>query len=249
MQKLISELSRLYLPAAAVPAAVLEQHLRGQANHSVNLLTADGLTRAMLIAFPRMPDSEEAHWTLLCTVANAMQAELGLPAAAVSISGADGYGLWLSLAAALPSAHVEQFLALLRARYFPSGKADTSAQQQLLELPPCLHAGTGKWAAFIHPDLGASFASEAGLDMAPPCAGQAALLEGLHSISQTQFEHALNLLAGPAAEQTAVGEPFAARTPAQQDLLLKDASLEDIVRHLHAQGIEPTFRHLIPGKT
>jgi len=28
-------------------------------------------------------------------------------------------------------------------------------------------------------------------------------------------------------------------------LLLKDATLEDIVRHLHAKNIEPTFRHLV----
>jgi hypothetical protein len=30
-------------------------------------------------------------------------------------------------------------------------------------------------------------------------------------------------------------------------LLLRDATLEDIVRHLHAKNIEPTFRHLLPG--
>jgi hypothetical protein len=29
-------------------------------------------------------------------------------------------------------------------------------------------------------------------------------------------------------------------------LLLKDATLEDIVRHLHGQNIEPTFRFLAP---
>jgi hypothetical protein len=29
-------------------------------------------------------------------------------------------------------------------------------------------------------------------------------------------------------------------------LLLKDATLEDIVRHLHSLGIEPTFRHVLP---
>jgi hypothetical protein len=34
-----------------------------------------------------------------------------------------------------------------------------------------------------------------------------------------------------------------AATP--QSLLLKDATLEDIVKHLHALGIEPTFRHAL----
>jgi hypothetical protein len=29
-------------------------------------------------------------------------------------------------------------------------------------------------------------------------------------------------------------------------LLLKDATLEDIVRFLHSKNIEPTFRHILP---
>jgi hypothetical protein len=34
--------------------------------------------------------------------------------------------------------------------------------------------------------------------------------------------------------------------PRRRGLLLKDATLEDIVRHLHGQNIEPTFRFLAP---
>jgi hypothetical protein len=84
--------------------------------------------------------------------------------------------------------------------------------------------------------MGASFADESGLDMAPPAAGQVAFLEGLDSIAPGQFSAALARLDAPAA-------PAAAPAPPAADgLLLKDATLEDIVRALHARGIEPTFR-------
>jgi hypothetical protein len=36
---------------------------------------------------------------------------------------------------------------------------------------------------------------------------------------------------------------------APEGLLLKDATLEDIVRFLHSKNIEPTFRHLIMEKS
>ena len=229
MQKLISELNRLYLPAGALSPEVFAQH-------PVSLVTDDGLTRAMVIDFPKMADSDEAaHWTLLCQVANALQAELGLPAPAVSVSGTDGYGLWLSLETPAPTALVQQFLELLRLAYFPNMTLRPDAATAAVALPPYLNPGTGKWTAFIHPGLGASFASEPGLEMAPPSAGQAALLDGLQSISQAQLRHAMTML-----KQS----PDVA--PAPDGLLLKDATLEDIVRHLHTKNIEPTFRHLIP---
>jgi hypothetical protein len=84
--------------------------------------------------------------------------------------------------------------------------------------------------------MGASFADESGLDMAPPMAGQVAFLEGLDSIAPGQFAQALERLEAPAAPVEAPEAPSA------DGLLLKDATLEDIVRVLHARGIEPTFR-------
>jgi hypothetical protein len=164
-----------------------------------------------------------------------------LPAPAVSISATDGFGLWLSLAAATPIAQVQRFLALLRRAYYP----DMVPGPALIELPPCLHQASGRWAAFIHPGLGASFADESGLEMAPPFAGQAALLEGLQSISQVQFQHAMQILAQSDEVAAVGGEPAAVHASTPNGLLLKDATLEDIVRFLHSKNIEPTFRHLI----
>ncbi|MES2148777.1 MAG: hypothetical protein V4508_03195 [Pseudomonadota bacterium] len=243
MQKLISNLTRLYLPAAALSPAALAQHLQGQATVSVSLASADGLTRAMVIAFPKMDDGSEArHWSQLCVMANALQAQLGFPAPAVSISGAKAYGLWLSLAVPAPLTLVQEFMELLRKAYCPDMAPQPGSASALVELPPCLHQSTGKWAAFIHPGLGASFADEPGLEMAPPFAGQVAFLEGLQSIGAQQFLNALNQLRELHGSAQAVGAP----TLVPHGLLLRDASLEDIVRFLHSKNIEPTFRHLIP---
>jgi hypothetical protein len=83
--------------------------------------------------------------------------------------------------------------------------------------------------------MGASFVDESGLDMPPPEAGQVAFLDGLDSITAEQFRAAQARL-----------EPAAPPVPRDDNgaggLLLKDATLEDIVRHLQALNIEPTFR-------
>jgi hypothetical protein len=241
MQKLISELTRLYLPADSPSPDIWEQHFSGQSSSGVALVTADGRTRAVAIAFDKLADSEEAqHWSLLCQVANALQVELDLPAPAVSISGANGFRLWLSFEMPVPSALVEEFVQLLRNAYFPSINPGSEAA-----LPPCLHRSTGKWAAFINPGLGASFADESGLEMAPPFAGQAALLENLKSITESQLSNAMTMMRQSHGAHPAVSEPAAERASAPQGMLLKDATLEDIVTHLHSKNIEPTFRHLI----
>jgi hypothetical protein len=187
--------------------------------------------------------ADDQHWSLLCAVANALQAELGFPAPAVSVSAVDGYALWLSLEVPVPEAQARAFLELLRTAYFPEIDLGVDAVGGLVELPPCLHQATGKWAAFIHPGMGASFADESGLEMAPPFAGQSAFLEGLYCITAAQFQHALNILKH--ADGAATMAPASVRPVTQEGLLLKDATLEDIVQFLHSKQIEPTFRHLI----
>ncbi len=250
MHKLIAELMRLYLPADALTPEVLALHVQGQQNAPVSLTGSDGLTRAMMIPFRKTRGADsEAHWTRLCDVANALQTTLQLPAPAVSISGGDAYYLWLSFETAVPADRAQAFLERLRDAYFPETELAPDAVRAPVALPPCLHPRTGKWAAFIHPGMGASFADEPGLDMQPPAHGQAGFLEGLESIDGEQFERAWRMLE-PAALTAAVTAPVAAslETPVldvEPALLLKDATLEDIVRHLHARNIEPTFRHLI----
>ncbi|MGV7211325.1 hypothetical protein ACLB1G_26095 [Oxalobacteraceae bacterium A2-2] len=196
-------------------------------------------TRVLRLAFRRRSEAEEgAHWEQLCEVANALQHELGWPAPAVSIDGASSYGLWLSLAEPLAAPQADELARLLRQCY--GVDVDMPAADQL---PPRLHPSTGLWAAFIHPGMGASFADVAGLDMEPPEAGQLGFLEGLDSITAAQLAQALNQL----RPQAAAPAPLAAVAAVAPDgLLLKDATLEDIIRHLHSRNIEPTFRHLLP---
>lgn len=195
MQKLISELTRLYLPPGTVATEALTQHILGHSTLATSLAGGDGHVRAMVIAFNKTSDGDEAqHWTRLCTVANALQTQLGFPAPAVSISGANGYGLWLSLETPVGAAQAQEFLGLLRQAYFPDVDPGPDSVSAPVELPPCLNQSTGKWAAFIHPGMGASFAEESGLEMAPPLAGQVAFLEGLQSISAKQLVHAMDVL-------------------------------------------------------
>ena len=253
MQKLIAELTRLFFTDDSLAPQVLEQRMRGTigtiatTDNGLPLVTNDGHTRAIGIRFTRLPEGEETrHWDLLCSVANALQTELSLTAPAVSIASDGGFCLWLSLAAPTPMARVTTFLRLLQAAYFPEMALAPDQASVLAALPPCLEHGSGKWAAFIHPDLGASFADGSGLEMAPPLAGQAALLERLHSISDTQLLHAIATLQhaqGVAPVSSAPPQPSAGAGGA---ILLQDATLEQIVRHLHSKNIEPTFRHLLP---
>jgi hypothetical protein len=251
MQKLIAQLLRLYLPAGVFAQEALARHVLGQATLAVHLTSDDGWTRAIVIPFCKVEGGEDGqHWHRLCEVAQALQTELGLPAPAVSTSGSNGYGLWLSLTAPVPKAQAQRFLALLRNAYFPDMALALDAVDAPVELPPCLDPISGKWAAFIHPGMGASFADESGLEMAPPFAGQAAFLEGLHGMGEAQFMQALALLeqgaAAPASGAVVTIATAGAVAGAVADtLLLRDATLEDIVRFLHAKQIEPTFRHLI----
>jgi len=253
MLKLIQELMRLYLPQGVVTEEALQAHILGQQTLPPDITTVDGLTRAIAIPFHRIPKAEEGrHWTLLCDLAHALQQELDLPAPAVSIASQEGFCLWLSLATPIPSMEAGQFVELLRRAYFAEIEPVLGAP---VELPPCLNRDTGRWAAFINPGMGASFIGEPGLEIAPPQAAQAAFLEGLESIDAVRFDAAIERLqrrsAGAAATVGTVAPEVAAlaapggATP--DGLLLKDATLEDIVRHLHALHIEPTFRHVLPG--
>jgi hypothetical protein len=270
MEKLIAELSRLYLAPEAVTREALAQHILGKTTLAIKLTTADDLTRALAITFRKaFGDGETGHWERLCKVANALQADLGLPAPAVSIDGASAYRLWLSLETPVAASEAQDFLALLRQAYFPELELAPDAATAPVYLPPCLNPRSGKWAAFIHPGMGASFAEESGLDMAPPMGAQVGFLEGLDSIADEQFRQAVRKLeqrrapaparapaepVSTAALAALAAEPFApqpqdqapakAKAAAPDGLLLKDATLEDIVRHLHTKNIEPTFRFL-----
>jgi hypothetical protein len=254
MQRLISEIARLYLmdgqryceqddPARApLSTSVFEQHLLGVRTIALELMTNEGLTRTLVLDFDSADAGKgEQHWRDLCVVANALQEQLKLPAPAVSISGRAGYALWLSLAEPVPAADAREFAHLLRKEFLPDAPHRPDHWPRRLAEPPPCRQPNGKWAAFIHPSMGASFAEDPALEMAPPVGAQVGFLEGLQSISLEQFTQALTTLRH---DQAPVVAPVTARGPVPDGLLLKDASIEDIVRFLHAKNIEPTFRHI-----
>lgn len=220
MQKLISELKRLYIqegqqyhdqskdgesyfPAGPLNAAILAEHLSGSKTVALNLVSEAGTVRAMVLDFDGVAHGKgQQHWEALASVANKMQTELGLPAPAVAVSGRKGWGLWLSLEQPVAAGQAQQFLHMVRKAYLsgiPDSELDlrpdtdkpTKAAQAVAKLPPCLHKASGLWAAFINPGMGASFIDEAGLPAAPPMGKQAEQLADLKSISPMQFMQAL----------------------------------------------------------
>lgn len=232
MDKLHLELTRLYLP------------LEGEQ------------VRGIVIPFRKAAGGEARHWDDLCAVANALQADYDFPAPAVSVAASGGYLLWLSLEETVPVEQAREFVRLLGLAH-PDMTLSADQVGMPMALPPHLDASTGTWSAFIHPGMGASFADESGLDMQPPAAGQLGFVEGLERIAPDRFRAALAALRQahatvPAPAPAAAPAVAAGPAPRQQPgaipdgLLLKDATLEDIVRFLHAKHIEPTFRHLIP---
>lgn len=248
MEKLIAQLMRLYLFPGQIAADDLQRHLLGQVTLPLSL-SAAGMTRALVIGFDKVKgDADGRHWTRLCEVAQALQADYGFPAPGVSISADAGFRLWLSFEVPVPSSEAQRFLEGLRDAAFPDLAVAPGAVDRPVALPPCLDPASGRWSAFIHPGMGASFADEPGLDMAPPPLAQAAFLEQLERIGRDQFQAALlSLRPAPAAPAAPAAQASAPAAAAAGELLLRDATLEDIVRHLHARNIEPTFRHLIPA--
>ena len=279
MSRLVAELRRLYLldeqpygvwdgdgsrwqPAGLLTAAALDAHLDGEVTVALdvgNPVEGAAGTRVVAIDFGWTRDSDGmAAWRALCAMAQALQQELKLPAPAVSITGARGYRLWLSLASPVAAAQAREFALLARRAWCAGDDAvdsdDDGGDGRYLMLAPGVHRTSGAWAAFINPGMGASFADESGLEMAPPRDAQAAFLDGLDSIGVEAFAQALDVLrqragaaaAVPAAPAPALSPVTVAAAIAPAGLLLSDATLEDIVRFLHAKNIEPTFRHLVP---
>lgn len=206
MNKLMTQLQRLYfLPARA-------GEISDPANDGLLLVGPDGMARTMVVKFERPAD-----WEQVARLYQALQDELDLPAPILSISGHQGYRLWLSLAEAVPVAQARRFLAALRRTYLagipdekleflPAPGQPSSVAPAASELLPAQHEATGKWSAFIDPSLGAMFIDEPGLEMAPNMDRQAEILAGAKSIAAAEFQRALSQLETPVAPDAGPAE-------------------------------------------
>lgn len=221
MDKLIQALQRLYFldaqqwhsrqsdaggrPVFAAQGLLtpelVARSLHGETAIALDLLSQDGGVRAIVVDFASAGD-----WEAVARLYQGLQDDLELPAPALSVSGESGYQLWLSLAECIPAAQARVFLEALRRKYLADLplsriKLRPAAEKSLVDLVPALHGTTGKWSAFIDPEMGAMFIAAPGLEMAPNMDRQADMLSGLASIKTTDLHRALNVL--EAAEQDA----------------------------------------------
>ncbi|WP_229508049.1 hypothetical protein [Massilia sp. Dwa41.01b] len=255
MEKLIHELMRLYFPAG-LSAALLGPRIAGAHGEPLALHEADR-TRAIVLPFARNRADDRAgdagaHWRRLCEAANLLQARYDFPAPAVSISANGGFRLWLSLAAPVTLEAAQAFLEGLRDSVLPDRRRARRRRRagRTAALPEHGERALGRLypsrhGRFLHRRHGT------GDGAAPKRAGR--FPEGLECIAPAQFEGALRARGRPSRRRARRSRrprpsrrrPLLGASP-NDSLLLRDATLEDIVRHLHARGIEPTFRHLLP---
>ena len=190
MNKLHSELQRLYLPRPTAEA--------GGATPT-GLVGPGGSVRALVMELTRTPD-----WEQLARVWQGVQAELDLPAPAIAVSGTDAMQLWFSLAEPVTAAQGHAFLQALRQRFLPD--IDTRRLRLLPAPPPLGHAAlvpalqhSGNWSAFVAPDLAPVFGDQPWLDIAPNEEGQASLLRSVAVTPRAAFEAAVQALGAAAA--------------------------------------------------
>jgi hypothetical protein len=204
MNRLQAELQRLYLPAGPADPA------------HAGMIGSDGQSRAMVLELARPAD-----WALLSTVWQGVQADLGLPAPAIAVSGQNGVQLWFSLEQAVPAMQAAAFLGALRVRYLGGidperlqllPKPDAAAPMRVVHAQqvPAAQGADGRWSAFVAQDLAPVFAEEPWLDMPPNPEGQAELLSRLKSIEPAALQRAMErLVPDPAAPPVPVAVPVA----------------------------------------
>ena len=208
MDRLHRELHRLYAP-----------RLRGEPDARPGLpelVAADGRLRAIVLELARPAD-----WDLLAVAWKGVQTELELPPPAIAVNGRDAYQLWFSLAEPLPADQALAFAEALRRRYLAEVRVERVGRMPWVDpaLPqpvrhaaavPAPQAGTGRWSAFVAPDLAPVFAAEPWLELPPNPEGQARLLAGLASIPVADFQRALARLqpaVAPVQEEAAACSP------------------------------------------
>lgn len=191
MNRLLTELQRLYAPPAAE--------------------SAEGPVRAMMLELARPAD-----WDALGAVWRGVQADLELPAPAIAVNGRDGYQLWFSLAEPVPAAQALDFLEGLRRRYLIGIAAQRLTLETVAQDLPPRQLPSGLWSALLAPDLAPVFTDEPWLDTEPGAEGQADLLCRLQPIKSADFRAALERL-GPSTPSPMVDTAPAPSADAGQD--------------------------------
>jgi hypothetical protein len=209
MNRLLAELGRLYLVPTSTEGAPGAQ--------PPTMVSASGTVRALVMELMQPPG-----WEVLSRVWQGVQAEFGLPAPAIAVSGQDALQLWFSLAEPVPAARGHAFLEGLqrhfmadvdarRVRLKPAHGPSSTSPEAHARMVPARQEQTGNWSAFLAADLVPIFAETPWLDIAPSEEGQAALLQGLAMIEPTAFDAAFDRLARAAQPSPASAGADASR--------------------------------------
>ena len=154
----------------------------------------EGYVQAIVLGF-----THAADWSHVAAFLHSVRQELEFPLPAVSIVGRGGYRLWFSLAEPVAAESARDFLGAACRTYLPDlpparfecWPAAAGTATAMPAPPPARDETSGKWSAFIDPDLGSMFADEPGLEMAPSDERQADLLAGIASTRREVFARAL----------------------------------------------------------
>jgi hypothetical protein len=141
-------------------------------------------------------------WQPLAAVWRGLQADLGLPAPAISVNGTDGLQLWFSLLEAVDVPVGRALLEQLRLRYL----ADVPPHRVVMrvdaipvavprQMPgPADADADSRWSAFVAADLAPVFEETPWLDLPPSEEGQADLLSRVVSAGPAALSAALDRL-------------------------------------------------------
>jgi hypothetical protein len=201
MNRLDAELRRLYLPPPAADDHAPHAHAPATADMASDTVSPGVRALALGVCRP-------AQWDHLARVWQGVQADLGLPAPAIAVSGTQGHRLWFSLAQAVPPDRAAAFVAGLRARYLP-GLPDERVEllPPVAELP-CQEVMPGQWSAFVTADLARIFEDEPWLDRPPSPLAQADVLARMATVPLADFDRALAIL----RPERAAGGPTQGKT-------------------------------------
>ena len=162
------------------------------------LVGAGAMVRALVLEV-----GAPAEWKTIAPVWQGVQADLEFPAPAIAVTGKDAFQIWFSVAEPVPAAQALGLLQGLRNRYlsdikpervrlYPAMLQDGAASEWRHATPgPVLMPDTGKWSAFLAPDLASIFSDEPWLDREPNPEAQANLLARITGMGLDVFEATL----------------------------------------------------------
>ena len=237
MNRLQAQYQRLYLPRTAVAPG----HATAHPSHSEP--PAEDTVRALVLAL-RKP----ADWDALAPLWRGVQADWAWPAPAIAVNGADAFELWFSLAQAVPRAEAAAMLQHLCQRYLPSVKPERLPRWPSLDaaalpapqpgLIPALHPDTGRWSAFVAPDLPAVFGDDPSLDFPPGEDAQAELLSRLVCIQPDDWQATVDAMSVCGVSTSALSGvgPVAPVTPATVHVAASAPAADAIPHHAALVG-------------